>query len=128
MFDYVEEKIQDVARILFGISVLCSVVILISGFNVCNHGYKFDYGQFFIYVTFVIYFLIGSYIGSLFMCGFGDIVYYIKKLDTKVDTIEKFYKDKQNDSKTLQSGGWECSCGKINASYVRSCSCGKPQP
>ncbi len=25
----------------------------------------------------------------------------------------------------LDDGGWECSCGKVNASYVSSCACGK---
>ncbi|MBE6973318.1 MAG: SHOCT domain-containing protein [Ruminococcaceae bacterium] len=25
----------------------------------------------------------------------------------------------------LNEGGWKCSCGKVQASYVSSCSCGK---
>lgn len=26
---------------------------------------------------------------------------------------------------TLQAGGWNCSCGRLNAAYVTSCTCGK---
>lgn len=26
---------------------------------------------------------------------------------------------------TLQSGGWKCTCGRLNAAYVTSCTCGK---
>lgn len=29
------------------------------------------------------------------------------------------------DERLLKAGGWKCSCGKVQASYVTSCSCGK---
>lgn len=30
-----------------------------------------------------------------------------------------------NDIKLMDNGGWKCSCGRINASYVGTCGCGK---
>lgn len=30
-----------------------------------------------------------------------------------------------NDIRLMDNGGWKCSCGRINASYVGTCGCGK---
>ncbi len=30
-----------------------------------------------------------------------------------------------HDAQILADGGWTCSCGKVHAGYVSSCSCGK---
>ena len=30
-----------------------------------------------------------------------------------------------NDIKIIDNGGWKCSCGRINASYVGTCGCGR---
>lgn len=29
------------------------------------------------------------------------------------------------DKKTLEAGGWKCSCGRVNPSYTGTCACGK---
>jgi hypothetical protein len=34
-------------------------------------------------------------------------------------------KDLEEDKKILAAGGWKCSCGRVHAAYVSSCSCGK---
>ena len=33
--------------------------------------------------------------------------------------------DMVHNEQVLAAGGWKCSCGRVNASYVSSCSCGK---
>ncbi len=33
--------------------------------------------------------------------------------------------DFAHNQQLLASGGWQCACGKVNASYVSSCSCGR---
>ena len=33
--------------------------------------------------------------------------------------------DQEHNDQLLASGGWQCACGKVNASYVSSCSCGR---
>ena len=33
--------------------------------------------------------------------------------------------DYVHNQQILASGGWQCACGRINASYVSSCSCGR---
>ena len=33
--------------------------------------------------------------------------------------------DKVHNEQILAAGGWKCSCGRVHASYVSSCSCGK---
>lgn len=34
-------------------------------------------------------------------------------------------KDYDYEKQLLASGGWKCACGRVNAGYVSSCSCGK---
>lgn len=34
-------------------------------------------------------------------------------------------KDHDYEQQLLASGGWKCACGRVNAGYVSSCSCGK---
>ncbi len=36
---------------------------------------------------------------------------------------EQIQKIRQRD--TLQAGGWKCACGRLNAAYVTSCTCGR---
>ena len=43
--------------------------------------------------------------------------------------------DQEHNDQLLASGGWKCACGKVNAVYISSCSCGRnkdgalpPQP
>lgn len=33
--------------------------------------------------------------------------------------------DRGHEEQLLRSGGWRCGCGRVNASYVSSCSCGR---
>lgn len=33
--------------------------------------------------------------------------------------------DREHDNQLLRSGGWKCTCGRVNAVYVSSCSCGR---
>lgn len=33
--------------------------------------------------------------------------------------------DQNHDNRLLQAGGWKCACGRVNAVYVSSCSCGR---
>jgi hypothetical protein len=33
--------------------------------------------------------------------------------------------DRKHENQLLSAGGWKCACGKVNASYVSSCACGR---
>ena len=41
--------------------------------------------------------------------------------------VESFYRgsDEIRTRDTLKAGGWTCTCGRVNAAYVSSCTCGK---
>ena len=39
----------------------------------------------------------------------------------KSDSVQ----NRENDNILLANNGWRCSCGRVNASYVSSCGCGK---
>lgn len=41
--------------------------------------------------------------------------------------IESFYRgsDEIRTRDTLKAGGWTCTCGRVNAAYVSSCTCGR---
>lgn len=38
--------------------------------------------------------------------------------------VQKVQEQERNED-TLAAGGWQCLCGRVHASYVSSCSCGK---
>lgn len=63
------------------------------------------------------------------MCFFfGTIAYCItaalpdgriEELTRRIDALEKIPSED-----SLQNGNWLCTCGKVHASYITSCSCG----
>lgn len=40
------------------------------------------------------------------------------------DEMQKREQEEALGEKLLAKGGWECQCGKVNASYVDTCTCG----
>lgn len=40
-------------------------------------------------------------------------------------SVELATSDFAHNQQLLASGGWQCACGKVNASYVSSCACGR---
>lgn len=125
MFDNVGDKIQKGAKILWGISIFCSIIVVIQGFRISNTRYEFNFGIFFLYILLSLFILVLSYISSLVLYGFGEILENTHSMKSKVNTIEKYFDKTLRDEETLLSGGWQCSCGRVNPSYKLCCSCGK---
>ena len=52
--------------------------------------------------------------------------YYCAGIDSKVAAA--MYgpaPDEVHNNQILKQGGWQCTCGKVHAAYVSSCSCGR---
>ena len=54
----------------------------------------------------------------------GNVVDEVSELREKVFTTATVNPEVHN-RQLLASGGWKCSCGRVNADYVSSCACGK---
>ena len=64
----------------------------------------------------------------LIMFGMGKILDGIDDLGEKCDKLEgqiKAMTGIANKKDVLSEGGWKCTCGRENASYVGTCGCGK---
>ena len=51
--------------------------------------------------------------------------YYGCNYDPAAQGITVTPEDDEHDAGLLSNGGWRCACGRVHASYVSSCSCGR---
>lgn len=72
-----------------------------------------------------------GYSTNWFLWGFffGVIALFVALLRPahEYETWDEYQSKKQEaelNEKLLAKGGWECQCGKVNASYVDTCTCG----
>ncbi len=54
----------------------------------------------------------------------GNMVDEVKELRQAIYTLAAANKEAVN-KHLLNSNGWKCSCGRVNADYVSTCACGK---
>lgn len=82
LFDNPGKKIQNYSKILFVIISLCSILYGLSNFRQTETSYSY-YGyssytsttyNWIIFFIFVIVIPVSTYISSLFMCAFGELV------------------------------------------------------
>ena len=70
-----------------------------------------------------------SYFWACFFLGTLGCLMVAALPDLEVRAMVRKLKSANNtsfaDTNILQNGGWKCDCGRINASYVSSCVCGK---
>ena len=55
--------------------------------------------------------------------GFGQLVEDVEKIRKNSGNQKVDYT--RSNEVIIQSGGWKCSCGRVNAQYTSSCACGK---
>lgn len=66
------------------------------------------------------WFWLGFFFGLIAVIVADTKPVYHRDLDVSYESWKK-----EQDQKLLQNDGWKCTCGRINASYVYSCACGK---
>lgn len=54
----------------------------------------------------------------------GNVVDEVKELRQGINTLAAANKKSLN-KYLLDSNGWKCACGRVNAGYVSTCACGK---
>ncbi len=125
MFNNPGEKIKKLAVISFVCGIIISVIL------------AFALGETF---PIIIAILLGgpltAYISSLLLYGFGTLIVNTDSdadntdsdadntVSVKNDALKENF-ESQNNARLMANGGWTCSCGRVNASYVSTCACGK---
>ena len=103
MFKSTGEKLQKVSKVLFIFTIIVSIVLLIVGYNSCSanskYGYGFDTNTFVYILLFCVFSVFSSYIGSLVLSGFGELIENISSMKYKMDTIENYVEKKTKENK-----------------------------
>ena len=61
-----------------------------------------------------------------FFFGFFALAVAFSKPQCKhEENSYKFLSPQEQQQKILDSGGWKCVCGAVNASYISTCQCGR---
>lgn len=150
MFDYVEEKLESLVKIIFWVLTVLSIIgfliysLLISS-TLDAISYYSDTGSLkFVYILFALIvtgaFIALYYICTLMILSYLNLVGFARATASTLNEIsEKMdYKgvpSKQSNSSGIsananipKSGEWKCNkCGKINPNYVGTCGCGTPR-
>ena len=122
MFRNCGTKIKGIAIIAYILCIVIAVILLIA--ELTGGGT----GSLTTTIILELTLLVAGYIVSLMIYGFGQMVenvhfLYEDQADQNARVRQKKDHD-DNDKKLLENGGWQCRCGKVNASYITSCSCG----
>ena len=154
MFNNIWDKLVKLAKILcwagIGVFAVTGIIVLISGYKI-NAYYHEELRRQTITLGWII--LIAgpllSWIESMFIYCLGYMAYCINSIDDKMTEVlrngkgnkygyeRKEYqgngesnerKGSTEHSKALEGGGWKCSCGRVNQSYVGTCACGQNKP
>jgi hypothetical protein len=80
-------------------------------------------GEFFAAIVALIVGLI-AVLFALPLYVLGNVVDELRVLQAKVFAPAPMNEEAHN-RKLIASGGWKCSCGRVNADYVSTCACGK---
>lgn len=121
------------AGIILVLGIICSIILA------WNNGVVEDYDSYHgieekrSFLLTVMWFVCGIFVTvveAVILNAIGEILenqeYIVKKIsdvESKVAFVERKDKD-ENDLK--YNGSWKCSeCGRVNASYIGTCACGK---
>ena len=113
MYNNIGSKIQTIG-ILLGWSMLilgfiAGIVLLTNGETVIG------------YISIISGVL--CFVSSWFIVGFGQLIEDTRNTNEMISAyIAHSY---NHEAEIMRNGGWNCSCGRVNASYVSTCACGK---
>lgn len=136
LFCDVGSKLQKVAKWAY---IICAVLVLIGGgIGVIAAMFSGSLLVFLLTLVgvalFVGLYLLAAVIGSWYIHGFGILVEKAEK-DLDREPKEEPYQPIYGTGTTPYAapqptpvGGWKCSCGRVNPSYLTTCSCGVRKP
>ncbi len=124
MYDNIGSKIKIVAKVLCWLGIILTIIMAIILF--VNGNYVPG-----AYISGVIYLIFGplfSWIGSLFIYGFGELIERAKNIENKINVAsqDKALNGSFNaDSNESTLFGWKCVCGRMNPIMADTCICGR---
>ena len=86
-------------------------------FSVLGNGSIADVIMVLITAVFAVFLVLPLYV-------LGDLMDEVKMLRKEV-FARKPVNEELHNRHILVSGGWKCSCGRANAAYISTCTCGK---
>ena len=130
MYNNIGSKIQTIG-ILLGWSMLilgflAGIVLLTNGETVTSRWGSTEFVEntaddIFGYISIISGVL--CFVSSWFIVGFGQLIEDTRNTNEMISAyIAHSY---NHEAEIMRNGGWNCSCGRVNASYVSTCACGK---
>ena len=124
MFEDIGKKLKDLAKVLFVLGCIASVIGAIALWGQNN-----EYTPTILPgIGVLVGGLVCAWISSAFVYGFGELIDRAGSIDRKLGgtgSAMSILTEEARDRKTISEGGWKCACGRINQSYVSTCACGK---
>lgn len=126
MFDNVGEKIKGMARFVFIAGIVASAIGAIVLWANNNSYTPTVLSGILVLVSGTI----SSWITAILVYGFGELIESTQDIrrtlkGTEKDSAMSLLTEEARERKTLKDGGWKCTCGRTNESYVSTCACGK---
>ena len=59
---------------------------------------------------------------------FFHVIAFTAALCKEEKVAPRYKMNYEIDEEILESGGWKCSCGRVNSHYVTACVCGQSKP
>ena len=147
MYENAGRSIKNVASIVvligYAVSVLGAIAIFIIGLTTGSIGMAILYSI--VAVIVGVLGCLGTWLGGLWLYAYGEITDCLISIDAKMQELPQSKEDTPapvSVSHTTGSavrtaapspsvradvsmpGGWTCSCGRVHAPYVTTCTCG----
>ena len=125
MFENCGAKIKGIAKIAFILCLVIAVIALIAEFADMR---RYLFGSLAAIIIVELILLVAGYISAIMIFGFGRLVEDVHSMREdqaeEIASVRQNIDNDKNEKKLMDNGGWKCRCGKVNASYISSCSCG----
>lgn len=155
MFENSGKKIKGISVAVFWVTVISSIILaFVFGWQEEYHSSSYYSSGRTVTVFEPLYFFtfgvgvpVASYVSTLFLVAFGELVQNAQRIrelneeiakvkEDKTDSVssttinEPVYKDNSvsHTQQAKDTSKWKCQCGRTNAYYVCTCACGRDRP
>lgn len=147
MFDYVEEKLESLVKVIFWLlSIIYVIGFFVYSFMISSTidalFWRSDDGIGFTKFVFIVFglivtaaFIAINYIFTLMVLSYLNLVSFsritantVEQIEEKIDSLKGYSKPVAvaNSIQSVKNNEWKCvKCGKINPNFVGTCGCGQ---
>ena len=133
MFENAAAKLKTAARVVCWLGIIGSVIRGIIMIVLASKSHTDGSAATFLGLLTIVIGPLASWLLSLVLYVFAEMAEHTAKIDGKMgkDTpavqqaAPETETEQDRNRKIISDGGWKCTCGKTNYSYVSTCSCGR---